>query len=222
MKKTYSKYIALTLLAASLGLSSCDSFLDELPDNRMELKSAQDITDLLVSAYPSVNPAFLLERYSDNSDQFDVTGWNDGDQFQEEAYNWKDITDISTSEAPQELWQNYYLKVATANQALQTIEKQGNPSSLNAQRGEALLCRAYSEFMLANVFCNAYGPSTADKELGVPYPTGHAVPAWHDEATLRQDKQRHRGGTASRARRPVLAAEVPLHPRRGLRLRRQV
>ena len=48
MKKTYSKYIALTLLAASLGLSSCDSFLDELPDNRMELNGAKDITDLLL------------------------------------------------------------------------------------------------------------------------------------------------------------------------------
>ena len=170
MKKTYSKYIAFTLLAASLGLTSCDSFLDELPDNRMELKTAKDITDLLVSAYPSVNPAFLLERYSDNSDQFDVTGWNDGEQFETQAYNWKDITDVSTYESPQELWQNYYLKVATANQALQAIEKMGS-TGFDAQRAEALLCRAYSEFMLANVFCNAYGPTTADKELGVPYPT---------------------------------------------------
>lgn len=171
MKKTYSKYIALTLLAASLGLSSCDSFLDELPDNRMELKGAQDITDLLVSAYPEYNPAFLLERYSDNSDQFDVTGWNDGEQFEKEAYNWKDITDISTQESPQNLWENFYRKVATANLALQAIEKQDDPSALNAQRGEALLCRAYSEFMLANVFCNAYSPTTADKELGLPFPT---------------------------------------------------
>ena len=171
MKKTYSKYIALTLLAASLGLSSCDSFLDELPDNRMELNGAKDITDLLVSAYPEYNPAFLLERYSDNSDQFDVTGWNDGDQFEKEAYNWKDITDISAQEAPQNLWENFYRKVATANLALQAIEKHGDPSALNAQRGEALLCRAYSEFMLANVFCNAYSPTTADKELGLPFPT---------------------------------------------------
>ena len=115
MKKTYNKYIAFTLLAASLGLSSCDSFLDELPDNRMELKNEQDITDLLVSAYPARHPAYLLERYSDNNDQFDVTGWNDANQFDEEAYNWKDITDISTDEAPQSLWEDFYLRVATAS-----------------------------------------------------------------------------------------------------------
>ncbi len=188
MKKTYNKYIAFTLLAASLGLSSCDSFLDELPDNRMELKNEQDITDLLVSAYPARHPAYLLERYSDNNDQFDVTGWNDANQFDEEAYNWKDITDISTDEAPQSLWEDFYLRVATANQALQAIEKQGNPSSLDAQRGEALLCRAYNEFMLANVFCNAYSPTTADKELGVPYPTEpeEHVGTQYQRGTLKQ------------------------------------
>lgn len=188
MKKTYNKYIAFTLLAASLGLSSCDKFLDELPDNRMELQDSQDITDLLVSAYPSRYPSFLLERYSDNNDQFDVTGWNDGEQFEKEAYNWKDITDISTSESPQELWEDFYLRVATANEALKAIEQQGNPSSLNAQRGEALLCRAYSEFMLANVFCNAYSAATADKELGVPYPTEpeEHVGTQYQRGTLKQ------------------------------------
>lgn len=188
MKKTYNKYIAFTLLAASLGLSSCDKFLDELPDNRMELETAQDITDLLVSAYPTRHPAFLLERYSDNNDKFDVTGWNDGEQFEKEAYNWEDITDISTSESPQEIWEAMYLRVASANEALKAIEKQGNPSSLNAQRGEALLCRAYSEFLLANVFCNAYSATTADKELGVPYPTEpeEHVGTKYERGTLKQ------------------------------------
>ncbi len=175
MKKTY-QYIAFALLTAGSGLSSCDSYLDKLPDNRMELKDAQDIKDLLVSAYPTRTPAFLLERYSDNNDRFDVTGWNDGERFEKEAYNWQDITDISMDESPQELWQKSYIAVAAANQSLQAIEQQGNPTSLNAERGEALLCRAYSEFQLANVFCNAYSATTADKELGIPYPT---VPEEH-------------------------------------------
>ncbi len=188
MKKTYNKYIAFTLLAASFGLSSCDSYLDELPDNRMELKTGQDITDLLVSAYPARHPAFLLERYSDNNDQFDVTGWNDGDQFEQEAYNWKDITDVSISESPQELWEDFYLRIATANEALKAIRQQSDTTSLNAQRGEALICRAYSEFMLANVFCNAYSPTTADKELGVPYPTEpeEHVGTQYQRGTLKQ------------------------------------
>lgn len=164
-------YIGVAFLATTLGFSSCDDFLDELPDNRMELSDQQDITDLLVSAYATTNPAWLFERYSDNSDHFDVTGWNDGERFEREAYNWEDITDISFDESPQELWQSYYKAIAAANQALQAIADNGNGSEYNAQKGEALVCRAYNMFVLSNVFCNAYSPSTAASELGLPYPT---------------------------------------------------
>ena len=44
----------------------------------------------------------------------------------------------------------------------------GNPQSLSAQRGEALLCRAYNHFVLATTFCKAYS-TNADKDLGIPY-----------------------------------------------------
>jgi hypothetical protein len=46
----------------------------------------------------------------------------------------------------------------------------GNPAELQAQRGEALLCRAWAIFQLSNIFCLAYNPETADKDLGLPYP----------------------------------------------------
>ena len=38
------------------------------------------------------------------------------------------------------------------------------------QRGEALVCRAYNHFVLANIFCNAYN-THASQELGIPYMT---------------------------------------------------
>lgn len=186
--KINNKYIAICALSAVIGFSSCDDFLDKLPDNRMELNDAQDITDLLVSAYPEIHPAWLLERYSDNSDHMNVPGWRDGERFEREAYEWQDITDISFNESPQELWQKYYLAIAAANQALQAIDENGGGSEYNAQKGEALLCRAYSEFMLANVFCNAFSPQTADKELGVPYPTQpeEHVGTKYERGTLKQ------------------------------------
>jgi len=169
--KINKKYIALCAMSLTLGFSSCDNFLDELPDNRMELKNGKDITDLLVSAYPQVYPAYLLELYSDNSDHYNVTGWNDGSQFDREAYSWKDITDVSETESPQEIWQGMYKAIAAANQSLKAIDDLGGGSDLNAQKGEALLCRAYSMFLLANVFCDAYAPTTASQKAGLPYPT---------------------------------------------------
>jgi len=40
-----------------------------------------------------------------------------------------------------------YHTLASANQALAAIEQMGNPQSLSAQKGEALICRAYNHFV---------------------------------------------------------------------------
>ena len=61
-------YIFVLLAATTLGISSCDKFLDKLPDNRMELNNKEKIQKYLVSAYPDHNPAYLAELYSDNAD----------------------------------------------------------------------------------------------------------------------------------------------------------
>ncbi len=169
--KIQNKFIALSVAALSLTMVSCDDFLDKLPDNRMELDDATDIKDLLVSAYPDRHPAYLLEMYSDNSDAYDVTGWTSADKFQEEAWNWEDITSVSNDESPQELWNSHYRAVASANQSLLAIANSEDQSSFSAVKGEALLCRAYAMFQLANIFCEAYDETTAANKLGLPYPT---------------------------------------------------
>ena len=53
--------------------------------------------------------------------------------------------------------------------ALQAIEEMGDPVSLNPQKGEALLCRAYWHFVLANTFCMPYNAQTAATDMGIPY-----------------------------------------------------
>jgi len=164
-------YIFVLLAATTLGISSCDKFLDKLPDNRMELNNKEKIQKYLVSAYPDHNPAYLAELYSDNADEFDVTGWGSDGRFYDQAYSWSDITETQESESPQELWNSLYMAMSTANTAVQTIEQQGNNSELMPSKGEALLCRAYAALTLANTFCMAYDPTTASKNLGLPYPT---------------------------------------------------
>lgn len=65
MKK---KNIIIPLLfIASLLASSCNDFLDKMPDNRAELTTEQKITRLLVSAYPSASFSMLAEMMSDNT-----------------------------------------------------------------------------------------------------------------------------------------------------------
>ncbi len=164
MKKYNLLYIALGSLMA---FSSCDSFLDTMPDNRAEINTESKVTALLVSAYPTNTSILMTEMSSDNA-MDNGSRFTPGEQVQEEAYLWQDITG-SGNDSPKNFWDGCYGAIAAANQALAAIDEMGNPASLQAQRGEALLCRAYGHFALANVFCLAYNPLTADKDFGIPY-----------------------------------------------------
>ena len=61
-------YIPLFIATLAIVGSSCNDFLDELPDNRTELNSEQKIAKMLVSAYPEGSANELFELYSDNTD----------------------------------------------------------------------------------------------------------------------------------------------------------
>ena len=165
------KYIGFSIIALGLTLTSCDDWLDKLPDNRMELQTPSDVSNLLVSAYPSAHPAYLLEMYSDNTDECVNPSWSEASRFQAQAYKWEDITETGEDESPQELWNRHYLAIASANAAIDLIEGKGSPAEYTEQLGEALLCRAYAMFQLSTVFCKAYNPATASTDLGLPYPT---------------------------------------------------
>lgn len=165
------KYIGFSIIALGLTLTSCDDWLDKLPDNRMELQTPSDVSSLLVSAYPSSHPAYLLEMYSDNTDECVNPSWSEASRFQAQAYNWEDITETGEDESPQELWNRHYIAIASANAAIDLIEGKGSPAEYTEQLGEALLCRAYAMFQLSTVFCKAYNPATASTDLGLPYPT---------------------------------------------------
>ncbi|MCD8184448.1 MAG: RagB/SusD family nutrient uptake outer membrane protein [Bacteroides sp.] len=156
-----------TALGAALTLASCDDFLDTMPDNRAELNTEAKVASMLVSAYPNKSTVLMTEygtdNVVDNGSQYTVYYRN-----QEETYLWKDIT-TETNDDPKYVWQSYYSAIASANQALEAIEDLGNPNSLASQKAEALMCRAYCHFALANVFCLPYNPETANKDMGIPY-----------------------------------------------------
>lgn len=169
MKRTNIFYILTLVSVLHLGVTSCSGFLDELPDNRTELDSEHKIAKLLVSAYPQATPNEIFELYSDNTD-------DNGSDFsyhqlsEQDLYNWID-TNQEYQDTPHYLWSSSYDAIATANTALLAIEEMGNPASLDPQRGEALVCRAYNHFVLANIFCQAYD-SKASQRLGIPYMEG--------------------------------------------------
>lgn len=160
------KYILSISIAAALsfGLSSCSHFLDELPDNRTELNPG-NVGKILVSAYPTTAICEIAEVSSDNVDAYPDNF--SSDRLLEDLYRWKNTSEQG-QDSPAALWESCYLSISACNEALAMIERADNPASLNAEKGEALVCRAYAHFLLANIFCKAYS-STAKTDLGIPY-----------------------------------------------------
>lgn len=157
------------LLPMALAVVSCDGFLDVMPDNRTELDTKEKIRSLLVSAYPSTDYMLLTEFSSDNVDDFGAQNPNT-DAFIDQVFAWQDVTN-SDNEDPENLWGSSYEAIAAANQAIEAIVDMAGESAkgYEAEMAEALLCRAYSHFVLVNVFSHAYDSKTAADKLGVTY-----------------------------------------------------
>lgn len=162
-----TKKAALTLLSGVLALSSCNSFLDTMPDQRMELNDNLKIRELLVSAYPNIHHMGMLESRTDNvGDNGKKHG--DGDLIDQESYRWIDLTGVAF-DSSKWMWDRHYSSINTANQALAAIDALADPNRARAERGEALVVRAWCHFNLVNYFAQAYNSVTSGSDLGVPY-----------------------------------------------------
>ncbi len=146
---------------------SCDNYLDVTPDNRTEVDNQSKIRSLLVSAYPTREYITLTELSSDN-----IMDYKESNpyytRFLEQIAYWQDVTELNNS-SPKALWESCYSAIANSNLALESIAKLGNGSKFNAEKGEALITRAFSHFILVNVFCKHYNSKTGAKDLGIPY-----------------------------------------------------
>lgn len=59
MKKINLLYTAV--IGVTIALSSCNDFLDKMPDSRTEVNNEKKITAILVSAYPQTYPIMSYE-----------------------------------------------------------------------------------------------------------------------------------------------------------------
>lgn len=192
-----TKFLTISI-AAAFGLTACtDSFLDKVPDERTDINTEKKVVQLLTSAYPSNSYMTLSELMSDNiiDNQAPHLPTSPGAKQTMSKYNyssyyrWHDqiyrfepatMATYNDWDSPGTLWNSYYRSIATVNHALEAMDKikaenKGNESeTLKVARAEALLIRAYSHFMLAQLFSPAYmneEKSSQANQVGVPYVT---------------------------------------------------
>lgn len=153
-------------------LMACNKQLDKLPDNRTVITNVDQVTQLLASAYPHAVYMSFTEPMSDNAeDKGSAPATADPESYQinSQSYRFQDVTSIKF-DSPIAYWDSCYHAIAIANQALTYCN--GPDSALYAaQKGEALVCRAYAHFMLVCLFAKPYNSTTAGTDPGIPYVT---------------------------------------------------
>jgi hypothetical protein len=162
MKRYFKIYAAIFTLSMFAG---CDKYLEETPDNRVELNTPEKAAQLLTNAYSSAGYSFT-EWMSDNV-TFTLGTFKRPEHNQ--LYEWDDPTSID-QDTPTNFWTSTYDAIAHANEVLAVIDNlEGDRALRNAVKGEAYLTRAYGHFMLVNLFAKHYNPETASQDLGIPY-----------------------------------------------------
>ena len=174
MKKNIFVIIALVAVA----MMGCD-FLDHEPDMRATIDTKEKVQLLLVSAYTAANSAAICEYSSDQVVDNNVPDSKTGQanavtplsEMYNEIFAWKPVKSSGSQDSPKYIWDGNYTAIATANQALKAIKMlEGKGINMNAEKGEALLSRAYHHFLLAGVFCHAWkNEEESKKDLGITY-----------------------------------------------------
>ena len=167
MKQMIQKITAAALV---LCVAACSKTLDKLPDNRAVITNVEQVTQLLTSAYPHATYMAFTEPLSDNAEDkgaAPATADPESYQINAQAYRFEDVTTVKF-DSPTAYWDSCYKAIAVANQAL--VYCNGKDSAAySAQKGEALVCRAYAHFMLVCLFAKPYDPTTAGSDPGIPY-----------------------------------------------------
>ncbi|AHF13730.1 hypothetical protein BARVI_04985 [Barnesiella viscericola DSM 18177] len=174
--------------AAMLSLTSCNDFLDKLPDNRIDPNNPSQLQLILAGGYLTANYGPMCELSSDNivdNHAPDARGINypnltAHDPIDDQYFAWEDANMSSAQDSPTAVWSGCYYAIAAANHVLEKVSEfkaEGrtfnaeDQARLNAAYGEALVMRAYYHFLLVNLFAPQYRGEASASDMGVPYVT---------------------------------------------------
>ena len=178
MKKYNIFSIALFTLVIGV-LSGCN-FLDKNPDMRTTIDTKDKVRLLLVSAYTNANAGVICEFSSDNiidNNSPDEYGHRNAllalSKMYDEIFAWQPVVSSKQQDSPFFIWEGCYQAIAACNQALQAIEQlEAKGINMDAEKGEALISRAYHHFLLATVFCQTWKDETLSRQdSGIHYMT---------------------------------------------------
>lgn len=163
--------VIITFLVSSIG---CNKYLDERNNKSIVIPQSYDDLMALMDANTTVNHGMgpgLLEIGTDDYYLL-PTVLQSQKEFEKENYLWYPEP-VYTLSATNLQWKSPYISVFIANTVLGQVDRiqKGSTFEYNRTKGTALFLRAYSYFLLAQVFCPPYEPNGDNKSPGLPLRT---------------------------------------------------
>lgn len=176
---TMRKYNILTfLLAFMVLLTSCNKYLEEMPQNKLMPTTISDYEQLLNRAYVTEQILPFLDALSDDVALIaahHAFPTNDRGDVNVSAYMW-DQTHETSMVGGDNAFARFYESILYSNLVINEVEK-AEGDELNVAnnkikslsiKGEAMVLRAYSYFYLVNLYGEPFDPATAANAMGIP------------------------------------------------------
>ncbi len=169
MKRNTFIFIALSITLSILTMSSCNDFLDITPTGKVIAKTGEEYRALLTYEYKY----FAKDRYMTTlrtdellmdpkrSSSTDLDAYLD-------LWRWKDENPSPTTSYF--TWRNYYHAIYIANYLIEHQREITDATTDEVEQmvGEAYMMRAYSHFLLVNLYAEAYTHCQPALTRGVP------------------------------------------------------
>jgi starch-binding outer membrane protein, SusD/RagB family len=165
-----SQYIVVASIL-SIGLLSCNKYLDKKSDNSLVVPNTVDNLQALLDNSEQINSNTPMygEISSDNYFLLDAT-YNSVTELDRAAYRWIPYDYNFVND-----WSGAYQVIYTANLCLERLDAIAksvqNEARWNNVKGSALFLRSYYFLQLAWTHAKAYEESTAQTDLGIPLRT---------------------------------------------------
>lgn len=155
-----------------LGVTSCDSFLDIKPDQKLTVPESLDDLQALMDDYTML----ILESIAGEISAGDYTV-TDNDllsltsDFHRRMYTWDGYGLFQETSASND-WGRFYSAIYYCNSVLEGLEKiertRSNTIKHDQLKGRALFLRAQKLFQASLIWCSVYDHDTAEEEMGMP------------------------------------------------------
>ena len=169
MRNNIKKLSWLTVVLL-LVFSSCEEQLATDPVDRIIPQTVEDFHAVMVGGLPGVYHAFT-ELMTDDVVAKDYPTYNDPRTYSEwsKCYLWIDQRSSDQASSPEYAWRWYYADIYKLNLVIENVlDAEGDKEFAKSIKGEALITRAYSHFILVNLFAKHYDKTTASTDLGIP------------------------------------------------------